>query len=90
MREWRIGFAVIKTTIRLSQNTISGFEMGNCNFVSSDFSQVSLVPTAKLMHSTSVLDLDTTCYFLDDQEIGFKPINTQYPVVDFLSSGSEP
>jgi hypothetical protein len=38
--------------------------------------------------STSVLDLDTTGYFLAYQEIKLGPRKTLYPLVDLISMGS--
>jgi hypothetical protein len=42
---------------------------------------------ARALYSDSVLERDIVGYFLELHEIKFLPRNTQYPDVDFLSSG---
>lgn len=50
---------------------------------------IHTISTSKLdrdHYSDSVLDLATTFYFREDQEIRVSPKYTQYPTTDFLSS----
>lgn len=47
------------------------------------------VADANALYSDSVLEWETACYFLDDQETKFEPRNTAYPATDFLSSLSQ-
>ena len=50
----------------------------------------SVAARARTRYSDSVLDRDTTCCFLEDQEISESPKYTQTPLTDFQSSGQEP
>ena len=87
---WRTGFADSKTVLRLSHQTRGGLARGIWNSLNNDLNYVtSATKPARLRYSTSVLDLEIVCCFLDCQDINFGPKNTQWPEVERLSSKSD-
>lgn len=66
--------ATSNTAMRLSQYTVGEEGSVMCNSVRRDCSQVnSAVTTAKLRYSASVLERETTAYFLELQETKSEP-----------------
>jgi len=73
--------------LKLSHPKTDFLGIGNFSSSRSDMIQVTYVArVAKALYSDSVLDRDTTFYFLEAHEINVSPRKTHYPAMDFLSS----
>lgn len=72
--------------LKLSHPNIGFLGSGIFNSFRRDLIQVILAAKlARALYLDSMLDLDTTFYYLEDQEINVSPRKTHCPPMDFLS-----
>ncbi|KAE9614503.1 hypothetical protein Lalb_Chr05g0228871 [Lupinus albus] len=71
------GFEASALALMLSHHSVGFLGWGSFNSVRSEQVQtISVARSAKALYSDSVLDLDTTFYFLEDQETSVSPRKT--------------
>lgn len=88
-RFWHDESADNNTVLRLSHHKIGGVDRRINSASKDEIHVISATKCARLLYSASVLDLETTCCFLDYYEIKLEPKNTQNLDVDLPSSGSD-
>ena len=77
MKLWRTGFEASALALKLSHHNMGFLGSGSLSSASNERIQaISAARSARALYSDSVLDLDTTFCFLDDQETSVSPRNT--------------